>query len=58
MARNAYAHAAQRLDEASARRLRAAGLTGVKVGDPVVLDYRTLKALRGRLRSLLRAGGI
>jgi hypothetical protein len=58
VARNAYAHGARRLDETSARRLRAAGLTATTAGDPVILDYRKLKALRGRLRSLLGAGGI
>jgi hypothetical protein len=58
VARNAYAHGARCLDETSARRLRAAGLTDVSAGDPVVLDYPKLKALRGRLRSLLGAGGI
>ena len=56
--RNAYAHGARSLDHNSARRLRAAGLTHVNAGDPIVLDYRKLKTLRGRLRSLLGAGGI
>lgn len=58
VARNAYAHGVRCIDHNSARRLRAAGLTDVKAGDPMVLDYRKLKALRGRVRSLLGAGGI
>lgn len=56
--RNAYAHGARRVDELAANRLRAVGKTQPKAGDLVVLDYPTLKVLRGRLRALMSHGGI
>jgi hypothetical protein len=56
--RNAYAHGVRRIDRAAANRLRAAGITFPGEDDAVTLDYATLKAFRGRLRSLLGVGGI
>ena len=56
--RNAYAHSGRRIDKAAATRLRAAGSTRWKEGEPVVLDYATLRVFRGRLRMLLTQGGI
>ncbi len=56
--RNAYAHGARRIDGLAAKRLRGVGLTDRAEGDPVALDYPTLKLYRGRLRDLLNAGGI
>ena len=56
--RNAYAHGARRIDGLAAKRLRGVGITDRVEGDPVALDYPTLKLYRGRLRDLLNAGGI
>ena len=56
--RNAYAHSGRRIDHAAANRLRAAGQTAWKEGDPVVLDYATLRIFRGRLRALMGLGGL
>ena len=56
--RNAYAHGFRRIDSAAAKRLRGVGLTQPREGDPVALDYPTLRVYRARLRDLLGAGGI
>ena len=56
--RNAYAHGTRRVDALAAKRLRAVGNTQQKAGDPVVLDYSTLRVFRGRLRALMRLGGV
>ena len=56
--RNAYAHGARDLDRGAAKRLRTAGRAEAATGDPVNLDYATLKRFRWRLRNLLGAGGV
>lgn len=56
--RNADAHGGRRVDELAARRLRAVGKAQPNAGDAVVLDYPTLRVLRGRLRALMFLGGI
>jgi hypothetical protein len=56
--RNAYAHGARCIDETAAKRLLAAGVTHRAEGDLVALNHTKLKAFRGRLKYLLRAGGI
>ena len=56
--RNAYAHGSRRIDRAAAKRLRAVELTHRRDGDPVTLDYATLRVFRARLRDLLNVGGI
>jgi hypothetical protein len=56
--RNAYAHGGRRIDESGAKRLRGVGMTSLGLGDLVVLDYATVKVLRGRLRALMDRGGV
>ena len=56
--RNAYAHGGRRIDESAANRLRAVGMTSPARRDLVALDYATLKAFRGRLRTLMDPGGV
>jgi len=55
--RNAFAHGNRKVDARGEERLRAAGATTLTQGDPITLDYVTLKRYRTRLRSLLRHGG-
>jgi hypothetical protein len=42
----------------AANRLRASGSTHASAGDPVMLDYATLKVFRGPLRNVLGLGAI
>jgi hypothetical protein len=56
--RNAYAHGGRRIDESSASRLQAVGLTSPMHGDLVALGYPTVKVFRGRLRKLMDLGGV
>ena len=56
--RNVYAHGGRRIDESAANRLQAVGITSRALGDPVALDYPTVKVFRGRLRALLGLGGV
>lgn len=56
--RNAYAHGARIMSQSAKHRLRVAGGAHSSNGDPVMLDYPTLKVFRGRLRNLMVTGGI
>jgi len=52
--RNAFAHGTDVIDERSALRLRAAGMTHRPAGSIVTLEYDELRTYRARLLSLLQ----
>lgn len=52
--RNAFAHGTRVVDERSAQRLLAAGVTHRPVGSAVTLEYEELRLYRARLLSLLQ----
>jgi hypothetical protein len=56
--RNVIAHGDRTYSKTAVNRLSAAGITNIKVGDPVALTHSVLKDHRARLKSLLRAGCI
>lgn len=56
--RNAFAHGSRTLDPEAHARLLAAGAKPRPVGSRVTLTYTDLRKFRGRLLSLLNAGGI
>jgi hypothetical protein len=56
--RNAFAHGSRTIDAAGAARLFTAGAATRPEGARVTLPYPQLRQFRGRLMSLLRAGGI
>ena len=56
--RNAFAHGNRVIDEHAEARLRKAGVTRHRTGSRIGLGYADLRGYRGRLVSLLRAGGV
>lgn len=56
--RNAFAHGSRTLDATARTRLLAAGAQTRPLGSRVTLTYNELHEFRGRLLSLLNAGGI
>ncbi len=58
VARNAFAHGTRRMDARDEKRSRAAGLTTLRTGDRLTLEYEVLQRYRARLRSLMNYGGI